>query len=99
MGVWHLIVRYADDQVVVKVSGELDIATRPDLDSCVGGVLDAYRGPVVLDLSDVTFMDAHGLGGLVALKRRALSRLHLAGTPPPVQSILQLTGLEAVFQA
>lgn len=61
-----------DDSVIVEVRGEIDLATAPELMRGVEAGLDA--GPVgvrrlVIDLSDVGFLDSSGLNALVRLRR------------------------------
>ncbi len=60
--------RLEDGTVVVAVVGELDLYTVPQLEE----VLFEAEGiaPVVVDLSDCTFIDSAALGILLAAKRR-----------------------------
>jgi anti-sigma B factor antagonist len=59
---------------VVAVSGEMDIATSPELMSR----LSTVRGPVpyylLIDLSELTFMDSTGIKALVTSAKDAESR-------------------------
>jgi len=50
-----------DHAPVVVVSGEIDMATAPMLQRELVTAMEAHEGPVVLDLSDVTFFDSSGL--------------------------------------
>jgi anti-sigma B factor antagonist len=85
--------------MVVSVTGEVDLSTsaplREALDQAVA------EGPnVVVDLSGVTFLDSTGLGDLVRARESALSRggeLHLVLTQPRIRRVLEITGLDAVF--
>lgn len=54
---------------------------------------------VLLDLSDVTFMDSSGLGATVALRRflRDGQRLELAALTAPVLRVFRLTRMDSVF--
>jgi anti-sigma B factor antagonist len=84
---------------VLTVSGELDLATISILKDVVGGQFDAGRGPVVLDLSDLTFCDSTGLGSFVALHRQAASAgtsLSLAAPRKRVADLLQISGINQV---
>ena len=56
---------------VVQVSGELDIATAPQLDEAVGAALAARPPLVVLDLSAATFLDSSGARTLALSGKRA----------------------------
>ena len=76
----------------VKVRGEVDLATAPDLETTVKQVLDdALRG-VDLDLEDLTFIDSSGLRSLVALSKDASARglpLTLCNVPRHAQRVLE----------
>lgn len=57
--------RTADGQAMVSVRGELDIATVAHADAYLRAVLDGEKkGKVTLNLEDLTFCDAAGLGVL-----------------------------------
>jgi anti-sigma B factor antagonist len=75
--------------VVVRVQGEVDTATAPQM----GEVLDAQLARdlrVVLDLSSVDFMDLHGLAVLMRAARRARSSFFVARPAPCVRRLLEL---------
>lgn len=85
---------------VVRLSGECDIASAPQLQE----VLATLRGPdvteIVIDATDLDFLDSTGLGTLVgALKRMRESggELRIAGARGPVRRVLQITGLDRVI--
>lgn len=58
-------------------------------------------GPVVLDLSGVTFLDSAGLSALLRARRVGAEvghRFLVTGTPPPVMRVLAATGLHRVLE-
>ena len=66
-------------------------------------MFDAGSGglPVVVDLTDVTFIDSIALGVLVAAQRRLQaggSRRTLRGASSRVETVLQTTGLNRLFE-
>ena len=85
---------------VVRVSGELDMDTRPELHGVLQGAVDGGARQIVLDLSDVPFMDSSGLGLLVdvlkALRHRG-GRLCLAAVQEPVRNVLTMSALDQVL--
>ena len=90
----------APGEQVVAVTGEIDVATSPELRQAIAGVIDdADR--LTIDLSGTTFIDSSGLGVLVgALKRaRELGRegVTLRGVQEPVRRVLEITGLTDLF--
>lgn len=85
---------------VVRVAGELDMDTRAELEDCLQEVVDAGARQVVLDYTDVTFMDSSGLGLLVSwvktLNARG-GRLCLAAVQQPVQTLLTISAVDRVI--
>jgi anti-sigma B factor antagonist len=82
----------------VKARGELDVAALPELRGALARAAGGASRPaqVVLDLSDVTFLDAAVLGALVAERRvlqAAGGSLRLTGVSPKLQRLIGLTGL------
>ena len=86
---------------VVRVAGEVDVASAPDLRKCLDDVpLDGSK--VIVDLSDVSFLDSTGLGVLVGGWKRLndghrSSRMALVVTRPEIVRVLEITGLTEVF--
>jgi anti-sigma B factor antagonist len=77
----------------VHVTGEVDMATAPQLVRTLGERL-AQAVLVVLDLREVTFMDTCGVHAIVdatARARRAGRRLVILRGPPHVDRLLTLT--------
>lgn len=77
---------------VVALDGELDLATA----SCVQhAVLDALGASdaVVVDLSDVTFLDATGLGTLLRCRREASASGRWCVLSSPSRCVRRLAGL------
>jgi anti-sigma B factor antagonist len=67
------------DVVVLSPHGEIDLETAPLLKEALLPVLERETGPVVLDLSEVAFMDSTGVHVLVeALRRLELQNRRLA---------------------
>ena len=88
------------DRYVITVSGEVDLATSPDLDAAIIAALDSGAGSFVVDLTDVSFMDSSGLGVIVrGLKRcrEADKDLDLVITNERVLKVFGITGLDQVI--
>ena len=87
----------ADGKAVVTLSGELDIASSGSAFRCVRDVIDRHHVPVIVDLADLTFCDAHGLGTLVRMSNYAGKGgcpLQLASPAPHLLKIMRITGLD-----
>lgn len=85
---------------VVRVGGELDMDTRPELQGLLEGLVGDGVRQVVLDFAGVSFMDSSGLGLLVdvlKLLRDRGGRLCLASVQAPVRDVLVLSALDQVL--
>jgi anti-sigma B factor antagonist len=86
---------------VARASGEIDVATAQGLRSELATVPSGTRR-LVVDLSDVTFLDSTGLGVLIATLKRLQdaedeSSVALVVTRPQIVRVLEVTGLTGVF--
>jgi anti-sigma B factor antagonist len=80
-----------------RLAGDLDIVTSEGVKRELAGLVDAGHDSLVLDLSDVGFVDSSGLGALVALHRHAESqggRFAVRAVPPQVQRLFAITRLD-----
>lgn len=84
---------------VVQVRGDLDMATEPALRDGLQPLVDT-GGQVVVDLSEVGFMDSSALGTLVVMfkaLRDSGGRLCLTGVQQPVRTVLKVTSVDQVI--
>jgi anti-sigma B factor antagonist len=92
--------REGDPEGVVRPTGELDIATAPELERVL--LDDRVAGDVVvLDLAGLEFMDSTGLRVIVRAAeaaRRDGWELRLRSARPEVQRIFDLTGVLEALQ-
>jgi anti-sigma B factor antagonist len=86
---------------IVKLSGELDLACAPDLRERLLDILDRGRpSRLILDLSELAFIDSSGTAVLVNTDRRARligCTLALVTLQAPVARVLQVSGLDRYF--
>lgn len=90
----------SSDRQVLMVSGEVDLATSPNLDVAIIAALESGTESLVIDLTDVTFMDSSGLGVIVrGLKRcrEADKDLDLVISNERVLKVFGITGLDQVI--
>lgn len=87
--------------LVLPLRGEVDISVATALRSGWYALAEQERiAEIVVDVADVTFLDASGLGLLVGTKNRQQrhgGHLRLCNAPPSVLTLLRLTGLVALF--
>jgi len=80
------------DMIMVSVSGELDVATAPELEAALDGA-DAWASVVVVDLRQLEFMASAGLRVLLDVGKRvrdAGGRLVILRGPPAVDRLFAL---------
>lgn len=88
------------DWRVVTVNGEIDVHTGPALRDHLLSAFSQGEDTVVVDLSQVSFLDSSGLGVLVTAHKRARTtngELRIAACRPPVSTIFQITALDRAF--
>jgi anti-anti-sigma factor len=85
---------------VVAVSGELDMAAAPAFERALFDCV-AQDGPVILDLSKVSYMDSTAIGAMIAVRRRAElrpGRFAVVCEPgSEIERTLLYMGLDAAF--
>lgn len=85
---------------VVSVTGRVDSATAPDLESKLRELVDGGKTQLVLDLKNVEYMSSAGLRAMVStLKsvKRVNGDLRLANPSTRVEEVLRLAGLTSIF--
>ncbi|MDP1820478.1 MAG: STAS domain-containing protein [Acidimicrobiales bacterium] len=91
-------VRPEQSSVTLFLSGELDLASAGSLRACFEG-LDARFRSIVVDLSDLTFLDSTGLGLLVQAQQRfgpEFRELALRNPLGNVRHVLAISGVDQV---
>ncbi|SEG79941.1 anti-sigma B factor antagonist [Nonomuraea solani] len=90
----------ASAPTLVRLSGDIDIFTTARLRQRLLNCLAYSSGLLVLDLSQVTFCGAGGLGVMIGLQGRAKAQgitLALTGVAPRMARLLRVTGLDHRF--
>jgi anti-sigma B factor antagonist len=88
------------DEIVLEVSGEIDMATAPMLASALDAAPPGHR-MVVLDLSAVGFMGSCGVATILQAREVLAGRgqdLVLRLPSPPVRRVLELTGITELLE-
>ena len=84
---------------VVRVAGELDMATVSDVEASFETRL-AAETDLVIDLSELSFMDSAGVAALVRVRNAALEQgwvLRVRGASGIVANVLRVTGIDAIL--
>ncbi len=89
-------VRTQGEATILEVGGEMDLHSAPQLRAALADITQSKQARIVVDLSEVMFVDSTGVGALVgALKRarEAGGALHFCGAQPRVRRVFEITGL------
>lgn len=82
----------------ISVSGEIDLATVPELESAIDTVFASDSHPLVVDLTESSFMDSTGLKALVMANRKFDENgrpFAIAVSGGPVSRLIDLSGVES----
>lgn len=91
----------SEGTAVIKLVGELDVYTSPQLKEEIVRLTRQGTGRLVMDLNEVEYLDSTGLGVLLGAARRASERdgsLTLVCDNSRIRRIFELTGLGKVFR-
>ena len=94
----QLATRHEGDVTIVSVLGEVDVFTAPGLDGELDALVADGSARLVIDMSEVSFLDSTGLGVLVKVLKHAREAggwLHLVVTSDRIRKIFEITGLDA----
>ena len=90
-----------DGAVVVRLAGELDLSTAAQLRQLLLNVAESSTATtVVLDMSEVRFIDAHSIGLIVGASKAAKVRgrvLQVDGLDGLPARVFRLVGLEPIL--
>ena len=93
---------WRDDTAVIELSGELDLANSPKLETAILDAEASEIGRIVIDLSGLTFVDSSGLAVLLAAHARSRQDSNRLRFVPcgheSVVRVLKLTETEEVFR-
>ncbi|HOG46844.1 MAG TPA: STAS domain-containing protein [Anaerolineae bacterium] len=88
---------------LVKVNGRVDSATAPQLEAALQGITAQERFHIVIDMQDLEYLSSAGLRVLVStlklVRRWNRGDLRLANVPPRISEVLDLAGLNVLFQS
>lgn len=88
------------ETLVFKLRGSLDLATSPTVRAALTDATDKGRQDMIVDLTQLEFLDSTGLGALIGAHRRAAEHggtLRLVVHEGPIARLLNITGLIRVF--
>ncbi|MCG5460468.1 STAS domain-containing protein [Micromonospora sp. MED01] len=88
--------RLAAGNVRLRLTGELDYDSAPELIAAAAELRGDGDAPVLVDLTGVTLCDSSGLSALLVV-HRAAGAIRLIGVSPQLQRMLDRTGLSELL--
>jgi anti-sigma B factor antagonist len=92
---------HLDRPDVLPLKGEIDLHVSPVVTASLNAMIDQNPERVVIDLSEVTYIDSAGLAALIQAMQRVEAyggKFLLAGLQETVRSIFEISRLDQVFQ-
>ena len=86
---------------VLPLKGEIDLHVSPSVTASLNAMIEKKPRRLVVDLSEVTYIDSAGLAGLIEAMQKVEGyggRFLLAGLQETVRSIFEISRLDQVFQ-
>lgn len=93
--------RENDQEVLVKLSGEIDAYTAPQVREALMPSAENTGMKMIVELNDVTYMDSTGLGvfvGLFKVLKANEGHLILTGMSDRLKRLFDITGLADVME-
>lgn len=92
-----------DGVPVVQAHGEIDLHTAPEFERTLRAGMDRRTSALIVDLSDISYVDSSGLSALLAANKELSARdaaLYVAAPPgrPGVRRVIEITRLDAVIR-
>ena len=96
----ELTTKRLEDRIIIRLqSSRLDAASAPTFKTAMETELTHDDKRIILDLSEVTFMDSSGLGAVVAvLKQLNGGEIRVVGLQKAVKELFRLTRMDRIFQ-
>lgn len=88
------------ETLLFKLRGSLDLATAPTVRAALSEAAEKGSQHLIVDLTQLEFLDSTGLGVLIGAHRRAAEHggsVRLVVSDGPISRLLNITGLIAVF--
>lgn len=92
--------RPAEQVAVIDLAGGVDIYSAPQFKDVLLKGIDGGARRVIVDLTNVTFIDSTGLGVLVTGAKRVRSQgvsFAIVSSAPNIRGIFEITGLDRLY--
>lgn len=88
------------DMVRIAVSGEIDLMSAPDFKKRLYEAVGEGGTDVVLDCSELAYIDSTGLGILLGVLKRVRMtnhQVHICNLKESIRKLFRITGLDKAF--
>lgn len=90
-----------NEKILLKLEGDIDIAVAPQLREVLEKIIGEGVKKIVIDITNVPFIDSTGLGLFVNAYKKVNQRggwVAFVGASRAIRKIFQLTKLEVLFK-
>jgi anti-sigma B factor antagonist len=94
-------IRWEGSAAIVELRGEVDMHHTPAVHKALLGVCEKKPPRLVIDMTEVSYLDSSGIGVLVEVFRRVNAyngQFRLAGVGQRVRSVFEITRLDKFFK-
>lgn len=96
----NIIEKKENETIVCKIEGEININTSPELRKAFDGYIRDNIKKIVIDFTNVSYIDSSGLATLIELLQR-LSKIngkfHICNISEKIKTIFEVTKLSNLF--
>lgn len=90
----------SDTTTTLRVEGALDAMTAPEFRPCIDQLVQEKRLDIVVDITDLEFVDSSGVAAIVSLYKRTRANggsMRVTGLNGQPQTIFKILRLDRVF--
>lgn len=98
----HVTLTRTPNTLEAMISGEVDADNCHELTATIGDAISSELDSVIIDLTDLGFIDSSGISRLVELRQSALTAdatFRIVNMAPNVRRVFEITGLLPTFGA
>lgn len=81
---------------VLTFDGEFSVFFIDDIETTIFTEIDRSKGKIILDLSDVNYLDSSGISLIVTSAQKLKKRIPISGCQPNVKYVLELAEIDNI---